>query len=362
LKNEKDQGNILYLTNLLQLLHSMQALFTTIALTALLLFANKNAFAQLEISYQEDTDALVKEQFLAKNAGIEVLAVRYAGSEAAIGTFTSNMVYSNFLGKGIILSTGNIMDAKGPNLVNNKSGKNMQSGFSVLSTLAKSTQTFDAAVLAFDFRSKGDSISFRYFFASEEYPEFVNRNVNDVFAFFLIDLENGESKNLAVLPHNGSKICVDEINLQKNSEYFRLNGKWEPDNTNKWKNDLEKGELALYFEFDGFTTILQAGAKIVPQHRYRLIMAITDVGDDMYDSAIFLEANSFGNGDENPLQDIFSNLKYEAENNALIGEKNIVFNFGSAEITDAKSLVLVLLWQSGSHNYFHSVLCSEMSN
>ena len=46
-----------------------------------------------------------------------------------------------------------------------------------LSKIARNP-TLDAVVLEFDFKTEYDSISFEYFFGSEEYPEYVwNKNV-----------------------------------------------------------------------------------------------------------------------------------------------------------------------------------------
>src|SRR4029079_8531064 len=46
-------------------------------------------------------------------------------------------------------------------------------------------QTFDAAVLEFDFVPTANQVVFEYTFASDEYPEWVNTPFNDVFAFYV---------------------------------------------------------------------------------------------------------------------------------------------------------------------------------
>ncbi|MFY0675355.1 MAG: OmpA family protein [Bacteroidia bacterium] len=309
----------------------MKILFTTL-FTFLLLHP---LFGQLKVNYVDSAETVVTDVLLSKNAGIELLFTKYMGSQAAIGTFSSHMVYNEFIDSGIVLSTGKVVDAIGPNLNGGHSGKNQESGVGFLSQLAGS-KTLDAAVLAFDFIPSTDSFCFKYIFASEEYPEYVNRGVNDVFAFVLIDMENGQKKNIATLPDGKTPICVDEINHLKNKEYFFLNGIWEPENTAKWRNDSTKGEAALMVQFDGFTTILNAGTRVQPGKKYRLILAISDVGDDVYDSAIFLKANSFKSEESNQIKNLLTNLKVD-DDGSFSGAKQLNFEFGLAKLADEDS-------------------------
>lgn len=65
---------------------------------------------------------------------------------------------------GIILSTGNVFDAVGPNNSTNTSSKSLISSDADLSRLAKG-KTFDAAILEFDFIPSNDSICFNFFFS-----------------------------------------------------------------------------------------------------------------------------------------------------------------------------------------------------
>jgi outer membrane protein OmpA-like peptidoglycan-associated protein len=48
-----------------------------------------------------------------------------------------------------------------------------------------------------------------------------------------------------------------------------------------------------FFEYDGFTTVLTAKTKLIPGKMYHFKMAIADVGDRIYDSAVLLKAKSF---------------------------------------------------------------------
>ena len=154
-------------------------------------------------------------------------------------------------------------------------------------------ETFDASILSFDFTPVSDSISFNFIFASEEYPEYVNKQVNDIFAFFLEHIESGRVVNLAVFGDKKETVNVDNINARKNANLYIDNADWDPYNISKWADDPGRGELALTYQYDGFTTLMSAGSAVIPFDRYRISFAISDVGDDLFDSAVFLEQGSF---------------------------------------------------------------------
>ena len=78
---------------------------------------------------------------------------------------------------GIILSTGDVNVALGPNNSGSEElgGGNFGLGDSDLDILEGSgIGTNDAAILEFDFIPTGDTVKFKYVFGSEEYPEYVN--------------------------------------------------------------------------------------------------------------------------------------------------------------------------------------------
>ena len=85
------------------------------------------------------------------------------------------------------MSSGDIASAPGPN---SDPGFTEVFGGATqtdqdLNLAASGGTTFDAAVLEFDFIPIGDSVIFRYVFASEEYNEYVCSNVNDIFGFLI---------------------------------------------------------------------------------------------------------------------------------------------------------------------------------
>ncbi len=149
------------------------------------------------------------------------------------------------------------------------------------------------SVLEFDFSTIDDSIAFNYVFASQEYPMFVNSQFNDAFAFIITDLTTGKKENIAKIPGSNAYVSINNVNKEKNSEYFVANYIFKG-TTYSWENYYEP----IYKEcnltdFGGFTTTLTAKTKVVPCRKYHLKLAIGNAVDDDYQSIVFLEAGSF---------------------------------------------------------------------
>lgn len=232
--------------------------------------------AQLQV-FQQDAQSLVNNVLV--GTGVTVSNISFIGRPPMLGRF--NGENSNIgLREGIIMSTGNIRDAVGPNNTD-KAGVDMgQGGYFLLDPLVPGQVTKDAAVLSFDFVCEGDKVMFRYVFASEEYPEYVNKGYNDVFAFFIQGPGIVGTRNIALIPGTNTPVTIDNVNAGSYSAYFVNNG-----------DGINGGGSSV--QFDGFTRPFVAEASVIPCQKYRIIMAIADVKDAIYDSAVFLEAESF---------------------------------------------------------------------
>jgi hypothetical protein len=190
------------------------------------------------------------------------------GNSAQFGTFSGGSTFgSGFFDKGIILSTGKVADAAGPNSSSSKTTNFYSSGNSELDDLGFST--LDAATLSFDFTTQGGDIYFNYFFASEEYNEYVGSKFNDVFAFFV----NGD--NVATLP-NGDAVAINSVNNTNNSSLY---------------NDNTDGSYDT--EYDGFTNLMTASAVELEAGTHHISISVADVADGFLDSAVFLQVGSF---------------------------------------------------------------------
>ncbi|MDD2324195.1 MAG: choice-of-anchor L domain-containing protein, partial [Bacteroidales bacterium] len=116
--------------------------------------------------------------------------------------------------EGIVLSTGNVTDAEGPNTATNITTEVNTGGDDQLQSIATETVR-DASVLEFDFVPAGDIVTFNYIFASEEYPEWACSDYNDVFGFFVTSKENDgfgyNNTNVAELPNNQGVVSINNV-------------------------------------------------------------------------------------------------------------------------------------------------------
>ena len=234
--------------------------------------------AQIKVSELGDVkkvNALVKNYFLGD--GIQITNVRYKGHAEAIGAFTDKDRITGF-SKGLVLSTGRVELIAGNNSRPN-AGANFADHFFFDEDLITKTNQCDGAVLEIDFIPESDSLCFAFVFGSEEYPEFVGKEFNDMFQLLLQPLFiKTKPKNLAILP-NKKMINVNNVNHLKNAELYI-------DNTHPaspYYNALE---------FDGFLKPIYAGTRLVEGKPYRLKIMVVDLEDCEYDSGVLLEAYS----------------------------------------------------------------------
>ncbi|WP_321320681.1 choice-of-anchor L domain-containing protein [Labilibaculum sp.] len=204
------------------------------------------------------------------------------GGDANLGIGYFNAGTSDFpLSSGIILSTGNVQSAEGPN---NSTGVSSNiGGATVDEDVTRLTGSpNDVQILEFDFIPAGDKLEFRYIFASEEYPEYACGSYNDVFGFIISGpgisgpFLNG-GKNIALLPGSSNFVSINNVNNSGcGSSTYYVDG---------------TGGFAT--QFDGRTTVLTANADVLPCQTYHIRLIIADVADDKFNSAVFLEAESF---------------------------------------------------------------------
>lgn len=265
------------------------------------------AFSQVSVqsSSGSTADQLVRSVLMGE--GVSVNNVTFNNSAAVLnettggqlGTFSNDLTVFPGLSfsEGLILATGNISVALGPNdetgsseaVSNSLTSSELEelAGTEYLLGIPIANEVFNPAILEFDFMTTADMVSFNYVFASEEYPEFVDMGYNDVFGFFVTDLTTNQTHNVALVPGTAVPITIDNVNDHSYSQYYHS----VPDDSPWMQYDAYVGPLAATFS-------------VVPCRWYHIKLAISNVGDDTYDSAVFLQAQSFS-ADATVAQTIF---------------------------------------------------------
>jgi len=247
--------------------------------------------AVLQVQGGFSAEELVKD-VLVGGGCFQISNVSYSGQGEQIGTFSngsSNIGFSN----GLIMATGGIIVAPGPNILDGASaGYGNGTPDADLATLATST-LFDMANIEFDFVPTENQVIFEFVFASEEYCEYVNTQFNDVFGFFISGPGISGTKNIALIPSTNTPVSINTVNHLVNSGLYTHNTSLLGENCNI---QPAFGPAVLELQYDGFTKKLIAVADVVPCQTYHIKLKIADVGDGVWDSAVFFRANSFDAG------------------------------------------------------------------
>ncbi|MBC8046739.1 MAG: choice-of-anchor L domain-containing protein [Fimbriimonadaceae bacterium] len=184
---------------------------------------------------------------------------------------------------GIVLTSGKAILVEGPNDLGSEGFITSYAGDANLDELPGVSTTYDACVLEFDLVPISDTITFDYVFGSEEYLEYVGFTFNDVFAFFISGPGITGTKNIALVPGSSVPVSIATINTTWNPTYYNDNGTGY---TLPYSGDN------YYIQYDGFTDVLQAKSAVIPCETYHLKLAVADVYDQVYDSGVFIKANS----------------------------------------------------------------------
>jgi gliding motility-associated-like protein len=243
----------------------------------------------------------------------------YGLTDNGIGYFTENG--SGFsMESGIVLVSGNAMNAPGPNDFpagwgNNFGGWPGDADLEVMAQLPPDQlPTNDATWISFDFVTLTDELNFDFLFASEEYDQGgFECNFSDAFAFILTDNENPSNPpiNLAVLPGTSIPILVTNIHPD--------NGVCPAVNEIYFGGYSNTGFDAI--NFNGYTQTLTASSPVLQNHSYNIKLVIANARDHVYNSAVFLKEGSFDIG-----QPELGDPLLEAEGNAVCDGESILLD------------------------------------
>ncbi len=207
------------------------------------------------------------------------------GDSIGLGSFgyfdrsASNFPFQN----GIVLTTGNANSAgNGQNNTILNDGDDTWTTDNDLETALGISGTLNATSIEFDFISLSNQIQFNYILASEEYFGNFPCDYSDGFAFLIREAGSGDPyTNIALVPGTSTPVNTNTVHDEivgfcdaSNGEYF-------------------EGYNVGDTNYNGRTTVLSATATIQPNVQYQIKLVIADQTDENYDSAVFIEGNSF---------------------------------------------------------------------
>jgi gliding motility-associated-like protein len=223
---------------------------------------------------------------LITGSGVQILnpVVTPAGANS-YGKYVATASNLNIT-EGLLLTTGTIYNALGPNDVGNKTtffgNQGTPNTYTLLNSYTGKT-TWEYTEFEFDIIPQGDTIKFDFVFASEEYEEWVGSQYNDVFGFFISgpgitgDPGAGIYHNIALLPNSSTAVTINNVNQNLNTTRYQNNNN------------------GTSVQYDGFTKGLKAISKVTPCAMYHLKLVVADVSDKLWDSGVFIEKISSNN-------------------------------------------------------------------
>ena len=265
--------------------------------------------AQIEV---EPTGVIYTPENLISNVflgeGVEVTNISYSGTNNAVGFFTNGNSDVG-INRGIVMSTGLASSAAEED---NGIESGATSGLSndIYLNQINSGALNDLASYSITFVPISDTLRFRYTFASEEYPDFACGNFNDIFGFFIYgDGINGpfpnNAENIALIPELSDPsgltftdlpVTINNVNPGVVGGSGSIGNCTPPNGSlaySSYYNDNIGSETCTY---NGILDVFTAQVIVKPCEEYTIVLSIADLTDGLYDSAVFLEAKSFGTG------------------------------------------------------------------
>lgn len=246
----------------------------------------------------------------------------FSGSKKSYAYFNANG--SNFPFKeGVILSTSSSQNGAGPYTNSEGEGDLRWLGDRDLQIALGRNNTVNATVLEFDFTALTNTISFNYLFASNEYQLYFPCEFSDGFAFLIKEVGSTEPyRNIATIPN--TTIPVSSTNIRPFTPAFN-NGIISKPSCEAMNQQFFAGfnTTSSPINYSAQTVILNAKTTVVAGRNYHIKLVIADDSNELFDSAVFIEAGSFQpqinlgpeqtvcNGESVVLDTGFSNTNYQ---------------------------------------------------
>lgn len=358
----------------------------TLTLIIFILFFS-NLKAQLTVSNgapYNSANNLINQVLMSSTTGNVAQNVTLSsGVPSQIGYFNGTSSNIN-IDEGVILSTGGI----GVSTPQNDGNQNVNFPSedpdlrSILLNIASTNQIQkNTIVLEFDFVAGGDFVEFEYVFASNEYNMFTCSRFNDVFGFFLSGPGisgpySNNAKNIALVPNvanpntfTSTPVMINTVNsgsaTGSNSDVTACSN-IDP-NWSSYSTFFIDNPVVNTVNFNGFTTVLKAKSNVQCGETYHIKLAITDVGDESFNSGVFLKKGSFEVG--YPLE-----IGIKDQVNFVKCEDNVIVNplieggFGAVSVEWTKDGVffsndkIVTLTENGIYKLVVTDICGSISH
>lgn len=226
-----------------------------------------------ELTYQTNASAVAMANAIF-GSGVTVNGASYSGPTASSAIYSNGQLSPGVVpsSTGVILSTGNVVDftqsSGDPNrnagTSTNTSGADNNAQFNTIA----GTRTYDAVWLDVDFTPVGNMMTMSFVFASEEYPEYINSQFNDVVGVWV----NGTHVPITV---GNGVTSVNNINGTTQQNLF-------VNNTNDAYNT----------EMDGFTVTLTLTMPVNAGVLNSIRIGVADAADSSYDSNLLIGGDS----------------------------------------------------------------------
>lgn len=244
-----------------------------------------SAFAQFSVS-PTITPAQLAAQLV--GSGVTITGATMNCPAGASGTFLAGPSPNEVgFSSGILLTSGQISLAASPDNVENAGSNNSVPDANddpTLEALIPGFESFDPCVLEFDLEAIGNKVTFKYVFASEEYKEYFCQIYNDVFGFFVSGPKPGGgnyvNQNIALVPGTTTPVSINNVGHTNCGPV---------DNHSLYVDNAG----ALTLQYDGKTVVLTATVDLIPCKKYHFKLGVTDAGDPILDSGVFIESGSF---------------------------------------------------------------------
>ncbi len=227
------------------------------------------------------------ENNLVQNSCVEITNITSSvnGSSSGFSSYAQfNRASSNFpFQSGIMLSTGNATSGgNGVTTPTLSEGSTIWGTDPDLEAALGVTNTLNATSIEFDIVSISSQLQFNYLLASEEYFGINPCQLSDGFAFLI--KETGSAlpyQNIALVPGTSTPVNTNTIH----DEIFGVC----PAQNDQYFDGYNIGDT----NYNGRTNVLTASTTITPYVQYHIKLVIADQTDGTFDSAVFIEGNSF---------------------------------------------------------------------